>query len=185
MVDSGIDLTHPEFAGRLLPGFDYVQWDSQPQDEYGHGTHAAGIIAASGDNGAGVAGLGWHVKILPLHMDRDGSGTASNVASAISNAANQHADVINLSLALSGPNETVLNTNSLAGKWGHGGGLCRQRRAAGAGAGSVRYPARYAEVIAVAASTHWEDWATYSNGGPEVDFAAPGGEAWIRSSALA
>jgi subtilisin family serine protease len=178
VVDSGIDLTHPEFAGRLLPGFDYVQWDNQPQDEYGHGTHAAGIIAASGDNGAGVAGLGWHVKILPLRvLDRDGSGTASNVASAISNAANQHADVINLSLALSGPNETVLNAILFA----RGNGVALVAAAGndtlpGQAPAPVRYPARYAEVIAVAASTHWEDWATYSNGGPEVDFAAPGGE---------
>lgn len=178
VVDSGIDLTHPEFAGRLLPGFDYVQWDSQPQDEYGHGTHAAGIIAASGDNGAGVAGVGWHVKILPLRvLDRDGSGTASNVASAISNATNQHADVINLSLALSGPNETVLNAILFA----RGNGVVVVAAAGndtqpGQAPAPVSYPARYAEVIAVAASTHWEDWATYSNGGPEVDVAAPGGE---------
>ena len=178
VVDSGIDLTHPEFAGRLLPGFDYVQWDSQPQDEYGHGTHAAGIIAAAGDNGTGVAGLGWQVKILPLRvLDRNGSGSASSVASAISNAANQHADVVNLSLALSGPNETVLNAILFA----RGNGVVVVASAGndtlpGQAPAPVRYPARYAEVIAVAASTHWEDWATYSNGGPEVDFAAPGGE---------
>ena len=65
VINSGIDLTHPEFAGRLLPGFDYVQPNTPPQDEYGHGTHVAGIIAASGDNGTGVAGLGWQVKISP------------------------------------------------------------------------------------------------------------------------
>ena len=178
VVDSGIDLTHPEFAGRLLPGFDYVQWNTQPQDEYGHGTHVAGIIAASGDNGTGVAGLGWQVKILPLRvLDQNGSGSASSVASAISNAANQHVDVINLSLALSGPNETVLNAILYA----RGNGVAMVASAGndtqpGQAPAPVRYPARYDEVIAVAASTHWEDWAAYSNGGPEVDFAAPGGE---------
>ena len=178
VVDSGIDLAHPEFAGRLLPGFDYVERDTPPQDEYGHGTHVAGIIAAAGDNGTGVAGLGWHVKLLPLRvLDQNGSGSASSVASAISNAANQHVDVVNLSLALSGPNETVLNAILFA----RGNGVVVVASAGndtlvGQAPAPVRYPARYAEVIAVAASTHWEDWAAYSNGGPEVDFAAPGGE---------
>lgn len=180
VVDSGIDLTHPEFAGRLLPGFDYVQGDSQPQDEYGHGTHVSGIIAAGGDNQTGVAGLGWQVRILPLRvLDRAGVGAASSVASAISNAANQHAAVVNLSLALSGPNETVLNAILFA----RGNGVVVVASSGndtlpGQAPAPVRYPARYAEVIAVAASTHWEDWATYSNGGPEVDFAAPGGEVY-------
>ena len=180
VINSGIDLTHPEFAGRLLPGFDYVQPNTPPQDEYGHGTHVAGIIAASGDNGTGVAGLGWQVKILPLRvLDHNGSGFASSVASAISNAANQHVDVINLSLALSGPNETVLNSILYA----RGNGVAMVASAGndtlpGQAPAPVRYPARYNEVIAVAASTHWEDWAAYSNGGPEVDFAAPGGEVY-------
>jgi thermitase len=39
VIDSGIDLSHPEFAGRVQPGFDYVEWDTVPQDQYGHGTH--------------------------------------------------------------------------------------------------------------------------------------------------
>ena len=178
VVDSGIDLAHPEFAGRLLPGFDYVQWDTQPQDEYGHGTHVSGIIAAAGNNQEGVAGLAWQAKILPLRvLDRNGAGTASSVASAISNAANQRASVVNLSLALSGPNETVLNAILYA----RGTGAIVVASAGndtppGQAPAPVRYPARYAEVIAVSASTHWDEWAPYSNGGPEVDFAAPGGE---------
>jgi subtilisin family serine protease len=182
VVDSGIDLTHAEFAGRVLSGYDYVQGDTVPQDEYGHGTHVAGIIAAAGDNQAGVAGLAWQAKILPLRvLDRDGSGTASNVASAISNAANRRVAVINLSLVLGGPNNTVLNAILFA----RGNGVMVVASTGndtqpGQALAPVRYPASYPEVVAVAATTHWEDWSSYSNGGPEVDLAAPGGETYDR-----
>jgi hypothetical protein len=65
LVDSGVDRGHPEFAGRLLPGWDYVNNDSDPSDDYGHGTHVAGILAAAMNNGLGVAGLAPQVKLLP------------------------------------------------------------------------------------------------------------------------
>jgi subtilisin family serine protease len=179
VIDSGIDLAHPEFAGRLQAGFDYVEWDTVPQDQYGHGTHVAGVIAAAGDNGLGVAGSAWVVQLVPLRsLDRTGVGTASNIALAVQAAANRRVDVINLSLALSGPSTTVHNaivaaSNSsilivaAAGNDSQPGQL----------PAPVSYPAAYPEVIAVAATTRWEDRAVYSNGGPEMELAAPGGEA--------
>lgn len=179
VIDSGIDLSHPEFAGRLLPGFDYVEWDAVPQDQYGHGTHVAGIIAAAGNNSRGVAGSAWGVRLLPLRaLDRNGLGTASNVAWALLGASSQGAKVVNLSLTLSAPSATVLDAIAVASS-----ADCVLIAATGNDTQPgqapvpVRYPAAYPQVIAVAASTHWENWAPYSNGGPEVEVAAPGGEA--------
>ena len=68
IIDSGIDASHPEFAGRLLPGYDFVDGDSTPQDTCGHGTHVAGIAAATGNNGIGIAGMAWNVKIMPVRV---------------------------------------------------------------------------------------------------------------------
>ncbi len=188
VIDSGIDLGHPEFAGRIQAGFDYVEWDSVPQDQYGHGTHVSGVIAAAGNNGLGVAGSGWNVQLVPLRaLDRNGVGTASNIAQAIVAASNRRVGVINLSLALSGPSATVQNalvaaTNNdvlVVAATGN-------NSQAGLPPAPVSYPAAYPEVVAVAATTRWEDRAAYSNGGPEVEIAAPGGEASdaIRSTSL-
>lgn len=172
VVDSGIDLDHPEFAGRLLPGYDYVNQDSDPQDDYGHGTHVAGIIAATGDNGEGVAGMAWNVQLLPLKvLDKTGVGTASNVALGVLNAASHNASVINLSLALTGTSQVLHDAIQVA--YDNGAIIVA---AAGNDGGTVSYPAAYPEVLAVAATTHWEEWAPYSNSGPQVDLAAPGGE---------
>lgn len=179
VVDSGIDLSHPEFAGRLQPGFDYVEWDSVPQDQFGHGTHVSGVIAAAGNNGRGVAGSAWNVKLVPLRvLDRNGLGTASNIAQAIVAAANRRVQVINLSLALSGPSAAV--QNAIIGAVNND---CLVVAAtgndsqAGFPPAAVSYPAAYPEVIAVAAATRWDERAPYSNGGPQVELAAPGGEA--------
>ncbi len=179
VIDSGIDLSHPEFAGRLQAGFDYVEWDTVPQDQYGHGTHVSGVIAAAGNNGLGVAGSAWAVQLVPLRaLDRNGLGTASNIAQAIIAASNRRVSVINLSLALSGPSITVQNAivaarnNDILVVAATG-----NNSQPGFPPAAVSYPAAYPEALAVAATTRWEDRAAYSNGGPEVEVAAPGGEA--------
>lgn len=179
VIDSGVDLGHPEFTGRLLPGFDYVDWDGVPQDQYGHGTHVAGTIAAAGNNGRGVAGSAWNVQILPLRaLDRTGAGTVSNIAWAVLAASSRNVDVINLSLTLSGPSTTLRDaiaaavSNDIVVVASTGNDSQPGQTPA-----PVRYPAAYPEVIAVAATTRWEERASYSNGGSEVELAAPGGEA--------
>lgn len=178
VVDSGIDLSHPEFAGRLEPGYDYVDLDGVPQDTYGHGTHVAGIIAARGSNALGVAGVSWGTRIMPLRvLDSNGQGRVSDVASAVSQAANRGSSVINLSLALTAPSTTLHNAILFAHNLGAlVVGATGNDSLPGQPLAPVRYPAAYAEVLAVAATTHWEGWAGYSNGGPQVDLAGPGGE---------
>jgi hypothetical protein len=180
VIDSGIDLGHPEFAGRILPGFDYIQWDTQPQDENGHGTHVAGLIAATGDNARGIAGLNWNVQILPLRvLDRYNSlSDVGKIADAVLNASRQNVTVINLSLAITGQSTTLHNAIIQA----HNNNIviiaaAGNEAVPGQPLPAVRYPAAYPEVIAVAATNRWDDWSGYANGGSALDVAAPGGVA--------
>ena len=99
IVDTGVDFNHPEFAGRLLAGVNLVTPGTMPQDDNGHGTHVAGIAAAA-LNGMGVAGVAPDARILPVKvLDSNGSGSGTDIDNGIRWAADQGAQVINLSLA--------------------------------------------------------------------------------------
>jgi subtilisin family serine protease len=103
VVDTGVDLQHPDLSSKLVAGHDFVAGSSDcpagPQDENGHGTHVAGIAAAVTDNGIGVAGVAPDAQIMPVRvLDADGSGASDDVAAGIVWAADHGADVINLSL---------------------------------------------------------------------------------------
>lgn len=99
VVDSGIDPDHPAFEGRLVPGWDFVDQDAELADENGHGTHVAGIIAASGPAPGAARGA----KIMPVRvMDASGAASAQTVAQGVLWAAEQGAEVINLSIGDSG-----------------------------------------------------------------------------------
>ncbi len=98
VVDSGVDLAHEDLASQILPGLDLVDGGT-PQDADGHGTHVAGIAAAATDNDRGVAGIAYGARLLPVRvLDENGEGRSSDVATGIRWAADQGADVINLSL---------------------------------------------------------------------------------------
>lgn len=112
VVDTGVDLGHPDLQGRLVPGADFVcgeqkgscgdgSWkgqDGEGQEPDVHGTHVAGTIAATADNGIGVAGVAPDAKVMPIKVLEDGSGTNEDIAEGIRYAADHGADVINLSL---------------------------------------------------------------------------------------
>jgi thermitase len=180
VIDSGVDLGHPEFAGRLLPGFDYVNWDDTPNDDNGHGTHVTGIIAAAANNKSGVAGLAANVAILPLKvLDSQGGGNYYNIAAAIRRAADRNVQVINLSLggfsddvilqdAIKYATDRNIFVAAAAGNCGQGGTGCN-------GANPIYYPAAYPGAFAVAASDHFDNWANYSGYKYYVALAAPGG----------
>lgn len=103
VVDTGVDLDHPDLAGKLVAGIDLVDGDDRPDDSNGHGTHVAGIVAATTGNGVGVSGVAPGAKIMPVRvLGDDGVGDDATIAEGIDWAVANGADVVNLSLGMSG-----------------------------------------------------------------------------------
>lgn len=175
VVDSGIDPDHPEFAGVLLAGKNYVIPGSPPIDRYGHGTHVAGLIGAITNNRIGVAGIAPNVKIDPRKVLSDmGSGTIDNVARGICEAADAGAQLINLSL------ETPQRSPTLerAVKYAAAKGALLIGASGNSGLQAVAYPAAFIDVMAVGATTYNDMRASYSNysgAALTIEIAAPGG----------
>ena len=91
VVDTGVDLDHKEFSGRIVPGFDFVDDDSVADDGHSHGTHVAGTIAGAND-GFGVTGVAYDAQIMPIRvLDNNGDGYTSDVIEGIPYAANNNA----------------------------------------------------------------------------------------------
>ena len=104
VVDSGVAPGHPDLAGQVLPGRDFVQDDDAPQDGNGHGTHVAGIALAAKGNATGISSVAPGAKLLPVRVLGDGGGgTSGDVAAGIDWARTHGAHVINLSLGAEVP----------------------------------------------------------------------------------
>lgn len=99
LLDTGVSPNHPDLAGRLLPGFDVVNNSTTMSDDNGHGTAMAGLIAATGQNGAGVVGVAFGAQLLPIKVaDAMGVASVADVAAGIDLAIQRGARIINLSL---------------------------------------------------------------------------------------
>lgn len=99
VVDTGVDLNHPDLKDNLIEGYNSIDPDKPPRDDHYHGTHVAGIIGAVANNNIGIAGVAPDSKIMPIKvMDNDGKGNASDIAQGIVWAVDHGADVINLSI---------------------------------------------------------------------------------------
>lgn len=171
VVDTGIDFTHPEFGGRVLPGWDFVNDDADPTDDNGHGTHVAGIIAAGIDNGIGIAGMAGTVQILPVKvLNANNTGWWSNVAAGITWAVDQGANVINLSLT--GSIDSTSLQSAIAYAVSKGATVIVA--AGNNGTDTANYPASYDNVVSFGATTFNGVRWTLSNYGPNVDVMAPG-----------
>jgi len=109
VIDTGIDLKHPDIMGKIIsPGRDFANDDSDATDDNGHGTHVAGITAASTNNGEGIAGVAWNCRVLPVKsMDSEGYGFISWIVEGIQWAVDNGADVINLSLGAYEPSQSL------------------------------------------------------------------------------
>jgi len=173
IIDSGINIEHPEFAGRLMAGHNYLDSAQPPADDFGHGSHVAGLMGAVLSNGVGVAGLATHVQFDPRKvLDQFGSGSIFNVAEAICDATDAGADIINLSLETSASNVVLEG----AVQYAHEHGVLLAAAAGNFDQSTVQWPARYPEVIAVAATDYDNQRAGYSTRGEDVELAAPGGD---------
>jgi thermitase len=183
VVDTGIQLNHPDLHAKLVPGYDFISNDSDPSDGHGHGTHVAGTAAAMTNNAIGGAGTCPECRLMPIRVLNDqGSGTLAGVANGIIHAANSGAQVINLSLG--GPGSSTLE-NAVNYAWGKGSLLACAAGNDGVSSTDEAYPAAYANCLAVGATDVDDDDAPYSNWGTWVDIAAPGTDiysTWIGSS---
>jgi serine protease len=206
VVDTGILPDHPDIAGQLVPGYDFIRSvpsardgngiDNDPTDPgdlaYGasssfHGTHVAGTVAAQSNDGEGVAGVAWNAKIMPLRALGQDGGTSYDVIQAVRWAAGlsndsgtlpaKRADIINLSLGSGGSSSAE---QALVDTVRAAGVIVVA--AAGNDASAVPfYPASYNGVVSVSATTIDRLRAAYSNFGAGVDVAAPGGSATDRN----
>ena len=186
VLDTGVDLDHPDLDEKIhSPGYDFINVDSDATDDEGHGTHVAGIAAAETHNNEGIAGVAWNCKILPVKiLDNMGIGGYSEMIDGIIWAADNGADVINMSLGGDFPSTSLENALEYAYDMD-----IVIVAAAGNEGGAVIYPAAYDDYcLAVAATNENDERVTFenssdnplekweSNFGPEIDVAAPGYE---------
>jgi len=199
VIDSGMDLSHPDLAGNLwtnpgeiagngvdddgngfvddVHGWDFVNGDNDPSDDRGHGTHVAGIIGAVGNNSIGVTGVAWDVSLVPLKfLATNGFGSIAHAVQAIDYATFIGADVANNSWCGGDFSQTLLDAIQAADDAG-----VVFTAAAGNASGDndldPSYPASYdvPNIISVAATDHFGQLASFSNiGATSVDLAAPG-----------
>jgi thermitase len=175
VVDTGIDAAHPDLAANVVPGWDFVDGDAQPQDGNGHGTHVSGTIAARGNDGFGITGVGWATTVMPLRaLDNSGEGFVSDAVNAYGFAASHGARVLNASLG--GPSFSRAERDAIAAApntlFVVAAGNDTQDNDA-----SPDYPCDYdlANIVCVAASDSDGALGWFSNyGATTVDLAAPG-----------
>jgi serine protease len=174
IIDTGIAFNASDLAQtERLPGYDFVNNDTDPTDDQSHGTHVAGTVAQSTDNNIGVAGIAYRARLLPVKvLGADGNGTYENIIKGIVYATDQGAAVINMSLAGSQGTQALRD----AVKYAHDRGVVVVA-AAGNDGSVVAYPAAYDDfVIAVGAVGFNQTLTAYSNFGPQIDLVAPGGD---------
>jgi subtilisin family serine protease len=202
VIDTGIDLDHPELATLIVPGQDlvdlgpnptapagfrfegdFVGVDADPQDEVGHGTHVAGTIACLSNNATGVAGVTWSCHLMPVRVlarivnvndssDVRGVGSAADIAAGIRWAVDHGARVLNLSLG--GSVDTQVERDAIAYAIAHGALVVAAMGNAAQQGNPTSFPGAYPDVIAVGAINQSDQRAPFSQSGPHIDVCAPG-----------
>ncbi|MFO7642227.1 MAG: S8 family serine peptidase [Candidatus Competibacteraceae bacterium] len=202
VIDTGVVLSHPDLQGQLVPGYDFISNPANAGDGDGidpdptdpgdranpdrsstfHGTHVTGTVAAATNNGIGVAGVAFNAKVMPLRALGRLGGTDHDIGQAVLFAAGlpndsgtlpaRRADVINLSLGGPGFSANFQEVFERA----RAAGAVLVAAAGNQATGTPFYPAAYPDVIAVSAVDINKQRAPYSNFGPWIDVAAPGGD---------
>ncbi|MHC4574297.1 MAG: S8 family peptidase, partial [Planctomycetota bacterium] len=194
VIDTGVDYTHRDLQSNMwinemelhgedefdddengydddIYGYDYVNSDSDPMDDYGHGTHCAGTIAAEGDNGLDIAGVCWNARIMALKfLGAGGSGCSCDAVQAFYYAVNNGADVTSNSWGGGGYSETMENVIAYA----YSQGVVMVAAAGNDADTAAHYPAYYDHMISVAATDSDDQKASFSTHGDWVEIAAPG-----------
>lgn len=171
VIDTGIDLDHPDLKNNILPGRNFVDRGKDPQDDNGHGTHCSGTIAGE-KNEIGMVGVAPKAKIIPVKaLDGDGQGIINNIVDGIMWAADSGADIISMSLGSENGTYKLENAIKYAASKG-----CIIFCAAGNSGEDVdiSYPARYDHTIAIGAIDKNLERTNFTCSGETLDFLAPG-----------
>ena len=175
ILDSGIDATHPDLVGQLVPGWNFYDNNSNTADVYGHGTMVAGVVAARGNNSIGVAGVAWGAKLMPVRVtDTSGIGTLSAFANGLTYAADHGARIANLSF----PVQSSSSTQAAAQYFVNKGGVVFNS-AGNYGALDSTPPSN--SLVSVSATANTDVIASWSSYGPYVKLSAPGVGIWTTS----
>lgn len=168
ILDTGIDRAHPDL--HVSAGRNFIDNNSNYQDDNGHGTHVAGIIASL-NNDIGTLGIAPNSSIYALKfLDTNGEGSTTDLAAAIDWAIQQDLDILNMSFGLSGSDPIITNLLDKAYK----NDMLIVGAAGNEGVNSVAFPAKNANVIAVSAINKQKRLASFSNTGPQIEVTAPG-----------
>lgn len=168
IVDTGIQINHPDLVNNIVTGYDFVNNDSDANDDNGHGTHVAGLASAS-FNQAGVIGVSHSSKLMPIKvLNAQGYGYLSDVAKGVYFATDNGARVINLSLG--SPTDSLVLKDAV--NYAANKGVLVIAAAGNDGGSPCSYPAAYSNAICVVAIDSRNLLASFSNIGGEL--AAPG-----------
>lgn len=173
VLDSGVDLDHPDLIDNLLPGINFVNRSKDPWDDNQHGTHVTGIICAK-NNDIGMVGVAPKAKVMPVKvLDKNGNGNLLNVVEGIRWAVENNSDIICMSLGAPRPVQQVRKAIQLATRKGI---PCFVAAGNAGVTKEVFYPAAYPETIAIGSIDQNFDRSNFSNTGENLDFMAPGGK---------
>lgn len=169
ILDTGIDLEHPDLQDNLVPGINLIDSSLPPDDDHGHGTQLAGVVGGTG-NELGITGLLWSTNIMPVKvLPEEGEGSPFIVSQGIYQAIDRGASIILLSLGSPIFSQTLQEAVLYAEEQG-----VLIVAATGNEGGRVNYPAAFPTVLAVGAVNLSDEPVLYSNAGPEVHVVAPG-----------
>jgi subtilisin family serine protease len=174
VLDTGVAAAHPDLQGRILPGVDVYNDDEDATDDHGHGTHVAGTVVASANNGLGVAGVAYGSKVLPVKvLSARGSGGSCDIMFGIVEAVDRGAAILNLSLGMAAPCPLAFRAAVEYATYKKALIVASSGNDALQGGPSAA-PANCPGVLGVGASDPTDKPATFSTFGPQVDVAAPG-----------
>jgi thermitase len=169
ILDSGVDPTHPDLVGKLVPGFNFDENNTDTADVYGHGTRVAGAATAIGNNGIGVASVAWDNPLMPIRVARpDGWATVSAIAAGLTYAVDHGVRVMNVSFGGIAASPTILAASRYVVE--HGGVVVGA--AGNCGCIDSTPPTPY--ILSVSATDRSDGLASFSSTGSYVDLAAPG-----------
>jgi len=171
VIDTGIDYTHPDLSAQYIDlGYDWVNYDNDPKDDHSHGTHCAGIIAATINNSLGIAGTA-NVQIMAeKFLNVFGIGNDYDAAKAIIHAVDAGADILSNSWGGNSPSNVLKDALAYAAA----NDVITVAAAGNDASSRPFYPSAYPEVISVSATDIIDNLASFSNFGDTIEIAAPG-----------